>query len=87
MKYILIYLCAINVITFLMYGVDKRKAKKNKFRISERTLIMGAVLGGCIGAFLGMRVFHHKTQKAKFYIGIPAIFLLQVAAVLYFLFK
>ena len=87
MKYVLIYLCAINMITFLMYGVDKQKAKKNRFRIPERTLILGAVLGGSIGAFLGMRVFHHKTKKAKFYIGIPVIFLAQVAAVIYFWLK
>ena len=78
MRNIIIYLCVINAIAFLLYGLDKRKAKRHKWRIPEATLLGVAFLGGSIGAFLGMQVFHHKTRKAKFYIGVPLIFFLQV---------
>ena len=67
--------------------VDKIKAKKNLWRIKESTLILSAVLGGSIGALAGMYTFRHKTLHRKFTIGIPAILILQVAAVLYFLLK
>jgi len=70
-----------------MYGLDKWKAKKNRFRIPEKVLIGAAVLGGSIGAFAGMRAFHHKTQKAKFFIGIPVIFILQAVITIYFMWK
>ena len=59
---ILIYLVIINVVTFFMYGVDKWKARKSKWRIREAALLGLAVLGGSIGAWLGMKVWHHKTQ-------------------------
>ena len=59
---ILIYFAVINVVTFFMYGVDKWKAKKSKWRIREAALLGLAVLGGSIGAWLGMKVWHHKTQ-------------------------
>ena len=62
---ILIYLVAINVVTFFMYGIDKWKAKRSKWRISEATLLGMAVIGGSIGAWLGMRVWHHKTMHKK----------------------
>lgn len=78
MRNIIIYLCVINAIAFLLYGLDKQKAKRHKWRIPEATLLDVAFLGGSIGAFLGMQVFHHKTRKAKFYIGVPLIFFLQV---------
>lgn len=78
MRNIIIYLCVINAIAFLLYGLDKRKAKRHKWRVPEATLLGVAFLGGSIGAFLGMQVFHHKTRKAKFYIGVPLIFFLQV---------
>lgn len=78
MRNIIIYLCVINAIEFLLYGLDKQKAKRHKWRIPEATLLGVAFLGGSIGAFLGMQVFHHKTRKAKFYIGVPLIFFLQV---------
>lgn len=81
MKYIIIYLICVNVAAFCMYGIDKYKATHNKWRISEATLIMSAVIGGSIGALVGMRVFHHKTQKKKFSIGVPAILVLQIVAV------
>ena len=75
MKY---YLLIINIITFIIYGIDKYKSIKHKYRISEATLIVLAILGGSIGAFLGMITFHHKTQKKKFIILIPVIMLIWV---------
>lgn len=87
MKYILLYLALINAAAFLLMLVDKIKAKKNLWRIRESTLILSAVLGGSIGALAGMYTFRHKTLHHKFTIGIPAILILQVAAVLYFLLK
>ena len=80
-KTFLIYLLAINIITFLVYGIDKLKAKKNWWRIPEATLLFLAVIGGSIGAWLGMKVWHHKTMHKKFKYGVPAIIILQIAAV------
>lgn len=77
------YLLAINLITFIVYGVDKYKAKKAKWRISEATLLLMAAIGGSIGAWLGMKVWHHKTLQKKFKYGIPAILLLQIIAIIY----
>ena len=76
---ILIYLLAINAVTFIIYGIDKYKAKHAKWRISEATLILLAVIGGSIGAWCGMKVWHHKTMHKKFKYGVPVILLLQVA--------
>ena len=78
---LLIYLAAINIVAFFLYGIDKWKAKRNKWRITEACLIWIAVAGGSIGALLGMRLWHHKTQHAKFRYGLPAILILQIAAV------
>lgn len=69
-----IYFCIINVLTFLVYGADKRRAKSGKDRISERSLLLLALLGGAGGAWLGMYVFRHKTRHSKFVIGVPVIF-------------
>ena len=66
-----IYLTVLNTVTFIVYGADKQKAKNNKWRISESFLIFLAVLGGSLGAFLGMLFWHHKTKKKKFYITVP----------------
>ena len=77
------YLLAINVVTFIMYGIDKYKAKKAKWRISEATLLLLAVLGGSIGAWMGMKVWHHKTMHKKFKYGIPAILFIQIALMAY----
>ena len=73
------YLVIINVIAFIIYGIDKRKAKKHLWRIPEATLIGLALMGGSVGAFLGMRLFHHKTKHIKFYVGVPAIFIIEMA--------
>ena len=72
------YLLIINIITLIMYGIDKYKSIKHKYRISEATLIILAMLGGALGAFFGMIIFHHKTKKKKFTILIPIIMLLWV---------
>lgn len=81
--YSLYYLLVVNTLTFLLYGIDKYKAKKALWRISEATLLMMAVIGGSIGAWAGMRLWHHKTMHKKFKYGIPLIILLQVALVFY----
>ena len=81
--YSLYYLLVVNTLTFLLYGIDKYKAKKARWRISEATLLMMAVIGGSIGAWAGMRLWHHKTMHKKFKYGIPLITLLQVALVFY----
>ena len=77
------YLVIINVVTFFMYGIDKWKAKRSKWRISEATLLMLAVIGGSIGAWIGMKVWHHKTLHKKFRYGIPIIILLQIALLVF----
>ena len=81
--YLAYYLLAINAVTFIVYGIDKYKAKKAKWRISEATLLLLAVLGGSIGAWMGMKVWHHKTMHKKFKYGIPAILLIQIALMTY----
>ena len=75
MKY---YLIIINIITFIIYGIDKYKSIKHKYRISEKTLIILSILGGPFGAFFGMIIFHHKTQKKKFIILIPILILIWI---------
>lgn len=82
---LLYYLLAINVLTFVVYGVDKWKARRGRWRVPEATLLGLAALGGSVGAWVAMRLFHHKTQKKKFRYGVPILFVLQVAAVLCFL--
>lgn len=83
MKLILIYLLIINALGFLLMLVDKIKAKKNRWRIPERTLILTAVIGGSIGSLAGMYLFRHKTLHPKFTMGIPVILALQVVAVIW----
>ncbi len=76
------YLIAINTATFVIYGIDKSRAKRSRRRISEATLLGLAVAGGSAGAWLGMKEWRHKTQHKKFKYGIPIIIILQAAAVL-----
>ena len=80
----LIYFAIINVVTFFTYGIDKWKAKKSKMRIRETALLGLAVLGGSIGAWLGMKTWHHKTLHKKFRYGIPAIIIIQILSIAYF---
>ncbi len=87
MKLFWIYLAIINLYAFCQYGWDKHLAKKKKFRIPERELMLAAGLGGALGALLGMQCFRHKTQHKKFTIGVPlllALWILIIGVVLYF---
>ena len=85
MRALFIYLIVINILTFLIFGIDKWKARRGRWRIPEGTLIWMSIIGGSIGALLGMYLFHHKTQKRKFSLGIPAILLAQ-SILAYFIF-
>ena len=85
MNIILGYLLAVNITSFLLYGIDKYKAKKGRWRISEATLLLMAVIGGSIGAWGGMRIWHHKTMHKMFKYGIPVIIIFQVALAVYLL--
>ena len=85
MNIILGYFLAVNITSFLLYGIDKFKARKNLWRISEATLLTMAAIGGSIGAWVGMRIWHHKTMHKKFKYGIPIIIILQVALAVYLL--
>ena len=78
---LLYYLIVINIVTFLVYGIDKWKAKQGSWRISEVSLLILAVIGGCIGALLGMKIWHHKTMHKKFKYGLPLILLVQIALI------
>ena len=78
---IILVLIGVNIIAFLMYGADKYRATRKKWRIPEKVLIGIALCGGSAGALLGMYVFHHKTRKNKFRIGIPLIFVVQIIVV------
>lgn len=82
-QYSLYYLLAVNSLTFLLYGIDKYKAKKGRWRISDATLLTMAAIGGSIGAWAGMRIWHHKTMHKKFKYGISVIIIMQIALVVY----
>ena len=81
--FLLAYVVLMSLIAFAAFGLDKYKAKSNRWRIRERTLFLFALLGGGIGAFLGMKVFHHKTLHKQFAIGIPAIMVVQLLIIGY----
>ncbi len=78
---VITWLIIINLIAFAIFGIDKKRAKKGQWRIPEKTLFLSAILGGSIGAILGMYIFHHKTKHWYFQVGIPAIMIVQIAAV------
>ena len=78
---LLIYLVSINVISFIIYGIDKWKAIRNKWRIPEARLLWLAAFGGALGAWAGMYLFHHKTQHAKFKYGVPVILLIYLSII------
>ena len=83
---IIFYLVIINVFTFFLYGVDKWKAQRSRWRIPESVLLGLAAIGGSVGAWLGIRVWRHKTQHAIFRYGVPIILIAQVALLVWFLF-
>ena len=80
---LLYYLIVINILTFAVYGIDKWKAKKGSWRISEATLLILAAIGGSIGALLGMKIWHHKTMHKKFKYGLPLILIIQIILIGY----
>ena len=81
------YILLINLVTFALYGIDKRRAKLHRWRISEKTLLLLPVLGGSVGGILGMRTFRHKTKHWYFRYGLPVILVLQVAAAAWLLLR
>ena len=81
------YLATINLVAFFMYGIDKWKAKRSKWRISETALLVLAVVGGSIGAWLGMKTWHHKTLHKKFRFGVPLILATHILLLIYILNK
>jgi len=80
---VIIYLVFINIATFFLYGIDKWKAKRSRWRVPESTLLWMAALGGSIGALMGMKVWHHKTLHGKFKYGIPLILAVQIAILVF----
>ena len=80
---LLVWLAGVNVVTFALYGIDKYRAKKGRWRIPERTLLLLPLLGGSVGGILGMAAFHHKTRHWYFRVGLPAMFLVQAALSVY----
>lgn len=79
MQYVLWYLMAVNLVTLAVYGIDKARARRDKWRVQEKTLFLLPLLGGSVGAQLGMWLFRHKTRHWYFVCGIPAILLGQLA--------
>lgn len=84
MDIVWIYLLVINIAGFFIMGIDKTKAKADAWRVPEKTLFIIALLGGCVGVWLGMYTFHHKTRHWYFKYGIPAIVLVEIVAFLEF---
>ena len=83
MKYVIVYLVIINIITFSLYGSDKKRARWDRRRIPEKVLLGLAVVGGSVGAWMGMKVYRHKIRKWKFLIGVPSILILQILVICY----
>ncbi len=82
---VLIYFLVINLFGFLIMFIDKKKAEHNAWRIPEKTLLLTTMLGGFIGTYAGMKLFRHKTQKPRFSVGIPAIAIIEIVAIIYIL--
>ena len=80
------YLIIINILSFILFGIDKYNAIKHNYRISEKTLFTISILGGSIGSIIGMKVFRHKTKKKYFTIGFPAILIFEIIAIILILF-
>ena len=87
MKYFLLYLLLINAVGFALMLIDKWKAKHNRWRIKEATLMTVAALGGSVGSLLGMYTVRHKTKHLKFTVGIPLILVAQIALAIYLIWR
>lgn len=77
-KYILLWLAGINLLALVLCGIDKWKARRDRWRIPEKTLFLSAILGGSVGLLVGMHLFRHKTKHKSFTIGVPLIFIFQL---------
>jgi uncharacterized membrane protein YsdA (DUF1294 family) len=84
-KILIIYCIILNLAGYISMGIDKDRARKNRWRIRERSLFLISILGGSFGSLLGMILFHHKTKHIKFILGIPVILLLQIIILVYIL--
>ena len=82
METVAYFLVGINILTFIVYGIDKWRVVHNRWRIPEATLLGLAIIGGSIGALLGMKVWHHKTKHKKFVLGLPAILTIQLVIIM-----
>ena len=85
---VLFYLAGVNLAAFAAFGIDKWKAVRHRWRIPEATLLGLSLIGGALGGLAGMRLFHHKTRKARFFVGVPVMLVLQLGlgiALLFFL--
>ena len=78
------YIVVINLVSFMMFGIDKYKARRGQWLISEATLLAVAAIGGSLGAWMGMKVWHHKTLHSKFRYGVPIMLLAHIALMAYF---
>ena len=83
MEFVLAYIVIVKVVTFYLYGFDKRQAKRGGRRIPERTLLGLSAIGGSLGALSAMNLFRHKTRKPKFYLGVPLLFAMQIFLTVY----
>ena len=86
-SWLLMWVLVWNLIAFVLMGVDKRKARRNRWRVPEKVLFLSAILGGSVGAMAGMSLFRHKTQHWSFRIGMPVILVLQIALLLAWTFR
>ncbi|OLS03748.1 DUF1294 domain-containing protein [Tissierella creatinophila] len=80
---IYIYFVVINIVSFICFFIDKKRAQKELYRISESFLFNVSIIGGALGSLLGMKAFHHKTKKKKFVIGIPIILIFNILVIIY----
>ena len=85
-KNIIIYLLIINVIGFLLMGIDKKRAKMMEWRIPEKTFFLITLFGGGVGTIAGMYTFRHKTRKKYFTVGLPVMLIIEIICVIYFVF-
>lgn len=82
MTYIIIYVCLINLIAFILMGLDKWRAKRGKWRIPEKNLWFSAIMGGALGSLVGMQLFRHKTKHKVFTIGMPLVIILHITIII-----
>lgn len=83
MEYLYRYLILINIICFIVFAVDKKRSRRNQWRISEATLLLLSLIGGSLGGILSMRLFRHKTGKRKFRIAMPLLLIINILVVYY----